>query len=69
MLFWAKQLKKFAEMLPWLKMDLINARSVVNKTSIIYDFFSSCDLDLLVITETWLSRDLSTLSELLLCNC
>lgn len=67
---WAKQPKVSTEHLPWLIMALINARSVVNKTYIIKDFFSSRDVDFLFITETWLSAgDLSPFSELLPSNC
>lgn len=41
-----------------------------NKTLILNDFFTSCDLDLLCITETWLmTGDTSLLSELLLSGC
>lgn len=32
----------------------MNARSLLNKTFLL-DFFSSCDLDFLCVTETWLS--------------
>ncbi len=35
-----------------IRMSLINARSVSNKTVIINDFFNSCTLDFLFITET-----------------
>lgn len=67
----AKQPKESTEHLARLKMALINARSVVNKTFIINDFFSSSDLDFFfLITETWLSAgDLSPFSELLPSNC
>ena len=37
-----------------LKLALINARSVSNKTFILQDFFSSHNLDFLFLTETWL---------------
>ncbi len=48
-----------------VKMALINARSVVNKTFILNDYCSSNNLDFLFVTETWLDAlDLSPLSEL-----
>lgn len=48
------------------KMALINARSLVNKTFILNDFVVSNDLDMLLITETWLRPgDLAPLTELL----
>lgn len=36
-------------------MALINARSVVNKTFILNDFYITHGLDFLFITETWLN--------------
>lgn len=54
----------------WLKMALINTRSVVNKTFVINDFISSRDLDFVFLTESWLTiGDLSPFSELLPTNC
>ncbi|KAI2642401.1 hypothetical protein H4Q32_029497 [Labeo rohita] len=48
-----------------IKMALINARSILNKTFLLNDFFVTNNLDFLFITETWLTADdLSTLSEL-----
>ncbi len=58
------------EYTPRLRMALINARLVVNKTFIINDFFSARHLDFLFLTETWLNTgDLSSFSELLPSNC
>lgn len=52
------------------RMALLNARSVVNKTVIINDFFSLRELDLLFITESWITTgDLSPFSELLTPKC
>lgn len=46
-------------------MALVNARSLVNKTFILHDFFSSNALDFLFVTETWLTvGDLSPFSDL-----
>ncbi len=48
-----------------LKMALINARSITNKTFLLIDFFSSNNLDFLFVTETWLTpEDRASLSEL-----
>ena len=49
-----------------MSICLINCRSVKNKTLAIYDFIISNDLDMLVITETWLGSkvDKVCLSEL-----
>lgn len=53
-----------------IKMALINARSVVNKTFILRDFFTARSLDFLFITETCLSNgDLTPFSELLPPKC
>ncbi|KAL6491532.1 hypothetical protein MHYP_G00018770 [Metynnis hypsauchen] len=38
-----------------VRIGLVNARSLVNKTFILRDFFTSHDLDFLSVTETWLS--------------
>lgn len=47
-----------------LKMALINARSISNKTFILNDFISSRKLDFMFVTETWLNDgDLDYLSE------
>ena len=43
-----------------IKMALINARSVVNNTFILRDFFTARSLDFLFIKETWLSKGDST---------
>lgn len=48
-----------------VKIALLNARSVSNKTFMLNDFFLTNTLDFLFITETWLTEnDLSPLSEL-----
>ncbi len=53
-----------------IKMALLNARSVLNKTFLLNDFFLSNNLDFLFITETWLTADdLSPLSELSPVHC
>lgn len=52
------------------RIGLVNARSLVNKTFILRDVFSSRDLDLLLVTETWLGvGECSPLSELLPAGC
>lgn len=52
------------------RIGLVNARSLVNKIFILKDFFMSQRLDLLYITETWLSAgDTSAFSELLPHDC
>ena len=38
---------------PALKMGLINARSMVNKSALIHDVINDNRLDLLAVTETW----------------
>lgn len=51
-------------------MALINARSVVNKTLILNDYYVKYGLDFLFITETWLNdADMSPLVELLPSGC
>lgn len=51
-------------------MALINARSVVNKTFILNDFYVTHRLDFLFITETWLNgADTSPFAELLPRGC
>lgn len=53
-----------------LKMALVNARSLSNKTFILNDFFISHALDVLFVTETWLKNgDQSSLSELSPSDC
>lgn len=53
-----------------VKMALVNARSAVNKTFILNDFFTSRSLDFLFVTETWFTAgDVSPFSELLPGNC
>ncbi len=49
----ARQSEVSSEDLPRLRMSLLNARSVVNNTIIINNFFSSRELDLLFITECY----------------
>lgn len=53
-----------------IKVALVTLRSLVNKTFILKDFFTSFELDLLFITETWLTNsDLSLIVQLLTSNC
>jgi len=40
-----------------LRLSLVNARSVRNKTTTLNDFICENDIDILAITETWLSAD------------
>jgi len=48
------------------RMALINARSLVNKTFILNDFFTTHALDFMCITETWMKvGDLSPFAELI----
>ncbi len=66
----AKQSMDSSEHPPRLRMALINARSVANKTFTINDFFSTRHLDFLFLTETWLTTgDLSSFAKLLPSNC
>ncbi|XP_034562467.1 uncharacterized protein LOC117829052, partial [Notolabrus celidotus] len=52
------------------RIGLVNARSLANKTFILRDFFSSCALDFLCVTETWIGAgDCSALVELLPAGC
>ena len=51
-------------------MALINTKSLTNKTFILNDFFTTHDLDFLLLTETWLKPgEYSTFSELLPPGC
>ncbi|XP_014865742.1 PREDICTED: uncharacterized protein LOC106931877 isoform X2 [Poecilia mexicana] len=53
-----------------VRIGLVNARSLGNKTFILRDFFSHQNLDFLCVTETWLSvGESSALSELLPADC
>lgn len=53
-----------------LKVALINAQSVVNKTFLLNDFFTSHALDILFITETWIKPgELSPFTELVPQDC
>lgn len=53
-----------------IKMGLVNARSVMNKTFISKDFFISHGLDFLCMNETWMSPgESSAFSELLPPDC
>ncbi len=53
-----------------VKMALVNSRSVVNKTFILNDFFTSQCLDFLFLTETWIKvGDLSPFTELVPPDC
>ena len=40
-----------------VKMGLLNARSMVNKGSLVQDIIVSHNLDVLDVTETWITRD------------
>ena len=42
---------------PTLNRGLLNARSMVNKSALIHDLISDNKLDLLAVTETWVSSD------------
>ncbi|XP_055512319.1 uncharacterized protein LOC129709775 [Leucoraja erinacea] len=53
-----------------VKIALVNARSLVNKTFILKDFFESRGLDLLCVTETWLGvGESSAFAEMLPLDC
>ncbi len=53
-----------------IKMALVNARSLCNKMFILRDFFTSKSLDVLFVTETWLSSgDLSPFADLAPLDC
>lgn len=53
-----------------LRLSLFNARSLANKTSVLNDFFTSCELDFMLLMETWLHVGESTpFSELLPPDC
>ncbi len=53
-----------------IRMALVNARSLVNKSFYFKQFFTSHALDYLCVTETWISgSDISTFSEALPINC
>lgn len=53
-----------------VKMTLVNARSLSNKSFILNDFFTSHSLDFLFVTETWLKNgELSALGELSPSDC
>lgn len=56
--------------IPPPKMALINARSLVNKTFLLNDFYSSHNLDFMFITESWTKvGDLTPFSELVPADC
>ncbi len=58
------------DVIPPPKMALINARSLVNKTFLLNDFFSSHSLDFMFITESWTKvGDLTPFSELVPSDC
>ena len=40
-----------------LKMGLINARSIINKSALIHDMINETRLDLIAVTETWVYED------------
>jgi len=53
-----------------LCMALLNARSIVNKTFLLNDFFTSRELDLMFLTETWVhAGEYTPFSELLPPDC
>ncbi|KAI2645456.1 RNA-directed DNA polymerase from mobile element jockey [Labeo rohita] len=53
-----------------LRLGLINARSLANKTFLLNDFFTSRELDFMFLTETWLhAGELTSFSELLPPSC
>ncbi len=53
-----------------IKMALVNARSLCNKMFILRDFFTSKSLDVLFVTETWLSSgNLSPFADLAPLDC
>ncbi len=55
---------------PPVKMALVNARSLSNKTFILNDFFTSHAMDFLFVTETWLKNgDISSLGKLSPSDC
>lgn len=64
-----RRASKTAEKPPHIRMALVNARSLANKTFILNDFFCSHRLDFLCITETWLNDEPSPFSELVPPNC
>lgn len=43
-----------------MRLALFNARSLANKAFVLNDFFISCELDFMVLTETWLHVGEST---------
>lgn len=49
-----------------VKMDLLNAHSVVNKGSLVQDIIVSQNLDVLAVTETWIICDDSDAVKLIL---
>ena len=62
------QALRSAELKP--RYGLVNARSLVNKTFILRDFFNSRGLDFLCVTETWIGvGECSPLIELLPAGC
>ena len=55
---------------PTLRLALINARSITNKTFILNDFFTSRNLDFMFLTETWLrAGEFTAFAELLPPDC
>lgn len=44
-----------ANMLPITKVALLNIRSLTQKSFLINDLITNCNLDLMVPTETWLN--------------
>lgn len=53
-----------------MKLALVNARSISNKSLILNDFFTSQDLDFLFVMETWLKTgELDSLSDITPVDC
>lgn len=53
-----------------VRFSLVNARSLANKTFILNDFFTSKDLDMLCVMETWIGvGESSVFSEVVPLNC
>lgn len=58
------------DLVPWPRMALLNVRSLVNKTFVLNDLFSTSGLDVLFLTETWIRPgELIPFSELLPLDC
>lgn len=69
-LCWALRTVNAADPPVPVRIGLVNARSLVNKTFVLKDLFTSRGLDFLCVTETWLSvGESSTFTELLSHDC